>query len=90
MCRWIKTDLVRKEHGWSTEEIEKKMGKGASLTADGAVQSIVKACSHDDDIHNGDYILRERALKLPTAPGMDDASIQDELWEKTKKMIKWK
>jgi hypothetical protein len=87
VCRWVKTDLVRKANGWSEKEIEQKMGK-ASLTADAAVKTIIKACSHDTDVRNGDYLLNGRAQKQPTAPGMDDVKVQDELWERTKSLLK--
>ena len=84
---WVKTSLVRSEHGWNDQDREKKTG-GASASADKPLfDSLSLALEMESKVNNGDFIVRGRVSK--PGKGIDSADDQQRLWELTKSIIKW-
>ena len=80
---WLKTNLVRPEHGWSADDIKKKTG-GASQDIDSGTFTILHAALMDPPPQGG-FMARERVMK--ESAEAKDPKIQAELWEKTLKCI---
>lgn len=80
---WLKTNLVRHEHGFNDEEIAKKQS-GASMDIESGVSTLFYGLFHDPPLHGG-FLARERAMK--ESADARDPDLQRKLWQYTLDMI---
>lgn len=82
---WIKTDLVRRDHGFLEAEVKSKMG-GGSTDAGIAADAIMHAALFSPP--KGGIFLSKNKEVRPSAVALDVVQ-QDQLWKKTKQLIQW-
>lgn len=80
---WIKTNLVRPEHGWNDKDYEKMMG-GAKTTEEEAARTISYAAI-SDQVRDGDFVAKEKVQRIHNS--VDVKEDQEKLWSYTKEFL---
>jgi hypothetical protein len=82
---YIKTNLVRADHGFSDTDIKKLMG-AAKMTLDQGVATTI-ATAVREDVVGGTFWAREKVGKEKAEA--KDSAVQDKLWDQTRSLIHW-